>query len=531
MDIARRVIFGLLATLISTAPVFASAQDTANTDDEFIETQETSSDEQSNQPIIEQISAGPSRDVLAGQPLSFNLDVEANQLSSIKETLWDFGDGVMTTGSNVDHTYESPGTYEVALRVTTDDNEFTDTTQVRAYKHLAILVSDTSASAQQIKLHQQRAASENILVLALQVKGGGPEVLVEEELTRQLVDTIPNIEEAHLIIMWTSGGVGANVLTKFAQHIKQSEGIQAQDLAFNSKGIILLSDTPYGVLKPTAQSTFNQLKPSYVLLARPEVLDSILATTTAEDAKAAVITSPLEFRLIGTFSARTVAYIRITNIVSFGINFLVNRGVPINSLILILMLPIIATILAFARQVIGIKAFGLITPAMTTLSFLVMGLRYGLIVFITILLAGTLTRMVLRRLRLLYLPRMALVLTSVSLSLLFLLALGVSTDRNSILSFSIFPALILTILAEEFIAAQFKQGFRSALTITAWTLVLATICYGIVSSEILRTLILSYPEIVLATIPINIILGQWSGLRVTEYFRFRTLLRYGKPSS
>jgi hypothetical protein len=268
------------------------------------------------------------------------------------------------------------------------------------------------------------------------------------------------------------------------------------------------------------------------VLARPQVLDLLLATTSAEEAKEALMSSPLEYRLLGTFSARTTFDIGPTNFMSFGINFLVNRGVPINSIVLILMLPIIATILAFARQVIGIKAFGLLTPAMTSVSFLVMGLRYGLIVFITILAVGTATRFIMRKLRLLYLPRMALVLTSVSLALLVLLGLGTvsASDRTSILSFSIFPALILTILAEDFIAAQFKSGLRVALTVTAWTLALATTCYVIVSSEIFRTLILSYPEIILLAIPLNIILGGWSGLRLTEYFRFRELLRHGNTA-
>jgi hypothetical protein len=126
---------------------------------------------------------------------------------------------------------------------------------------------------------------------------------------------------------------------------------------------------------------------------------------------------------------------------------------------------------------------------------------------------------------------MALVLTSVSLSLLLLLGLGLANNQSSILSFSIFPALILTILAEEFIAAQFKLGVRSALALTAWTLVLSTICYFIVSSEIFRTLILSYPETILLAIPLNIALGQWTGLRITEYFRFRELLRHAKHTS
>jgi hypothetical protein len=328
--------------------------------------------------------------------------------------------------------------------------------------------------------------------------------------------------------MWTSGGVGANVLTKFAQHLRTTN---SPDL-LSAKGIILLSETPFAVLKPTAQSAFDQLLPSYVLLARAEVLDLVLTTTTAAEARDVVLSSPLDYRLLGTFSARTAFDISLTNFMSFGINFLVNRGVPINSIVLILMLPIIATLLAFARQVIGIKAFGLLTPAMTAVSFLVMGLSTGLIVFLTILVAGTLTRLILRRLRLLYLPRMALVLTSVSFALLALLAIGAVSgdDRASSLSFSIFPALILTILAEDFIAAQFKSGFRTALTVTAWTVALACVCYLIVSSEIFRTLVLSYPEVTLLAIPLNVVLGRWSGLRLTEYFRFRELLRHDKAT-
>jgi hypothetical protein len=213
---------------------------------------------------------------------------------------------------------------------------------------------------------------------------------------------------------------------------------------------------------------------------------------------------------------------------SFTINFLVNRGVAINTIILILMLPLIASILAFARHVIGIKAFGLVTPTLTTLSFLVMGLRFGLIVFAIILAAGTLTRLLLRRWRLLYLPRMALVLTSVSLGIIIFLAIGLATNSIRALSFSVFPTLILMLLAEEFIALQFKAGAKTALTVTAWTLALAILGYYVVSWQLLRTLLLSYPEIVLITIPLNFLLGQWSGLRLTEYFRFRKLLRHGR---
>jgi PKD repeat protein len=486
------------------------------------------SDTDTNEPSSPNVSAGTARDAIVGQPLSFDSQVENIGSEIIEEIVWDFGDGTRATGNKVNHTYNKQAEYLVKLKVTTDQNTYEDTTKIHVYQHLVILALDENISANKIEASRLSAADAGILLLPVQAKGGQPEVLVEEDLTSQLLDLRPSISKAHLIIMWTSGGVGANVLTKFAQHIKPTENLPQDSVSFADKGIVLLSETPFGVLTPAAQSAFDQLKPSYVLLTRPELLETLSATNTPEKAKAAVLSSSTDHRLLGEFSARTVSDLGITNFMSFGINYLINRGIPVNSIILILMLPIIATILAFARQVVGIKSFGLITPAMTTLSFLVMGLTYGLIVFIVIVISGTLTRSILRRLRLLYLPRMALVLTSVSLSLLLLLGFGVANNQNSILSFSIFPALILTILAEEFIAAQFKLGVRSALTLTAWTLILSTICYFIVSSEIFRTLILSYPELILVTIPVNIALGQWDGLRMTEYFRFRELLRHAK---
>ena len=480
-----------------------------------------------NEPSLN-ISAGTARDAIVGQPLSFDSQVSSLGSETVEGIVWDFGDGTSATGSKVNHAYSKQASYLVKLKVTTDQNIYEDTKEIRVFHHLIVLVLDNNASDDQIETSRQHAADAGVLLLTVHAKSGQPEVLIEEDLTSQLLDLRPSLNQSHLIIMWTSGGVGANVLTKFAQHIKPTENLPQDSASFTDKGIVLLSETPFGVLTPTPQSAFDQLQPNYILLTRPLLLDALSTTTTPEEAKTVVLSSATEHRLLGQFSARTVSDLGLTNFMSFGINFLINRGIPINSIVLILMLPVIATILAFARQVVGIKSFGLITPAMTTLSFLVMGLTYGLIVFVVIVISGTLTRSVLRRLRLLYLPRMALVLTSVSLSLLLLLGFGVANNQNSILSFSIFPALILTILAEEFIAAQFKLGVRSALTITAWTLVLSTICYFIVSSELFRTLILSYPEIILLTVPINVALGQWGGLRITEYFRFRELLRHAK---
>ncbi len=444
----------------------------------------------------------------------------------VEEVLWDFGDGVRTTGEKVSHTYSTAGSYTVRVQVTTNQGRSEDTAEVTVYKHLIVLLADSSAPEAEITIAQQQAAKTGLLLLVLSARGVGPDAVTEEELANQLIDNRDAVSKANLILSWTAGSVGSSALSKFGQHVRQAAGLSLNDLKMADKGIILLSNTPFGVLTPTAQSTFDQLSPAYVLLTKPQALSLLLEPLAAEEAKQIILNSSLTHRLLGTFSARVVSDLGPTNFLSFGINYLVNHGVPINSITLILMLPIIATILAFSRQVIGIKAFGLITPALTTLSFLVMGLQYGLIIFSAVLLAGTLTRLTMRRLHLLYLPRMALVLTSVSLAILVFFGFGVATNNNALASFSIFPILILTLLAEEFIDLQFKSGARRAFIVTAWTILLAVACYFIVSWQLLRTVIVSYPEVILIAIPLNILFGRWGGLRLTEYFRFRKLLRY-----
>jgi len=60
---------------------------------------------------------------------------------------------------------------------------------------------------------------------------------------------------------------------------------------------------------------------------------------------------------------------------------MINQGVPKETLVFLLMLPIVAIVISFARQVIGIKGFGIYTPLIITFAFLVTGLKYGLIFF------------------------------------------------------------------------------------------------------------------------------------------------------
>jgi len=206
--------------------------------------------------------------------------------------------------------------------------------------------------------------------------------------------------------------------------------------------------------------------------------------------------------------------------------FFLNQGVPFETVILILMLPIIATFIAFLRQVVGIKAFGIYTPLIITFAFLATnGLKYGIFIFLVVVLTGMLMRFALKPFRLLYLPRVAIMLSVVALIILGTLFLGGNMRRTGLASVSIFPILIMITLVEKFVAVQIEKGDKTAVILTIETLLISLVGFYIASWEILIRALAVYPWIVLTTFPINFFLGRWTGLRLSEYLRFNEILK------
>lgn len=206
--------------------------------------------------------------------------------------------------------------------------------------------------------------------------------------------------------------------------------------------------------------------------------------------------------------------------------FFLHEGVPLATITLILMLPIIATFIAFLRQVVGIKAFGIYTPLIITFAFLATnGLRYGVAIFFAVILTGMVMRFAMKPFRLLYLPRVAIMLTVVSLIILVMLVFGGNMRRTGLASVSIFPILIMITLVEKFVAVQIEKGNKTALILAFETLIISIFGFYIASWKDLIEILLVHPWIILVTVPINIVLGRWTGLRVSEYIRFKDIIK------
>ncbi|MFO0704695.1 MAG: 7TM domain-containing protein [Candidatus Andersenbacteria bacterium] len=468
-------------------------------------------------------NAGPDREGLVDQELDFDAVLE-NLPEGTKATFaWSFGDQTgQAQGDRVRHTYHDIGRYKVTLTATTPTATVSDSAVVTIYERSLIVITDTATDANQESELKRQADRSDTQLIILADRAGSTDFVRQDNLSRMLLDRAADLRRADALIDWTTGDTGLNALTKFAQQVPN-----LQDLRLSDKPIISLA-APFSVISRIAQSTFDILKPKYILLTSSTALDAVIEAASSDQILNRVQQTGNEYRLIGTFSERAISDLTPLNLMSFLVNFMINKGVPVNTIVLILMLPIIATIFAFARQIVGLRAFGIYIPTIVTLSFLALGLTYGLTVFFVVLAVGTLFRVLLRRIRLAYVPRLAIVLTTIAFAILGLLAVGAYTNQTTFVALAIFPILIMVALAEQFVSAQIEQGFSAAVLLTVETLVLSIATYYLVSWDPFQSLILAYPELILLTFIINILLGRWTGLRLMEYYRFRQVRRFAK---
>jgi hypothetical protein len=327
------------------------------------------------------------------------------------------------------------------------------------------------------------------------------------------------------VVAWTSGNVGLNAMSKFAQ----SAG-DLSDLNFSQKAVVNVTEGNFAPTARLAQSTFDILQPAYILLTRNAALFTVIDAKISDEILKEVRASGIANNLISFYSGRGIKELGITNFMSYTVNYLTNKGVSTENIILMLMLPIIAMIIAFARQFLGIKTFGIYTPTIITLSFLATSLKYGLTIFLAILVVATAARLILRKFRLSYLPRMAIVLTIVAFVILGMFVLAAVTDRFGFISLSVLPILVLIILVEKFIAIQIEKGPRTAIMLSLETILVSVVCYFIASWDVVTTFVLAYPEVVLLTFVVDILLGKWAGLRISEYIRFRQIRRINQKA-
>lgn len=227
------------------------------------------------------------------------------------------------------------------------------------------------------------------------------------------------------------------------------------------------------------------------------------------------------------FGQRPADHLTFFNSVAYAVQFAVKQGVPANTVVLILLLPLLASIVAFIRHIVGLPSLEMLVPVTLSVTLIATGITAGFALLLAVLIASFVSRMLLKKVRIMQLPKMALSILIVAAFVLGALTITATIGILAVKQLSIFPVLIFILLSDKIVALQLERTMRSTIYITSITIMLGLLGYILLSSTFLRNIVLLYPELVLLLIPVNILIGRYFGLRLAEYFRFAPIRNYG----
>ena len=191
---------------------------------------------------------------------------------------------------------------------------------------------------------------------------------------------------------------------------------------------------------------------------------------------------------------------------------------------ILLLVPIGALMIGGLRNLVGFPTFGIFMPVLMALAFRSTGLGFGLGIFGGVLLIGYAVRRSLDKLRLLLVPRMSVILTLVIACFTVLALIGSKFDLRGFMAVGLLPFVILTMTIERFFVVIEEAGIREGLRTAAGSAAVSVITYQIISWEPLQLTFFVYPELLAGVAAAQILLGRYTGYRLSELFRFRTFM-------
>ena len=190
---------------------------------------------------------------------------------------------------------------------------------------------------------------------------------------------------------------------------------------------------------------------------------------------------------------------------------------------ILLMVPVGAFIIVLLRNVVGLSTFGTFMPVLVAMAFRETRLITGVVLFSLIVALGLAMRFYLEKLRLLLVPRLAAVLTIVVLLMVGLSVIGHRLGIEIGLSVALFPMVIMAMTIERMSIVWEERGPAEALKEGLGTMLAAALIYLVMIQPIVKYLVLVFPELLLVLLAATILMGRYTGYRLTELFRFKAL--------
>jgi hypothetical protein len=188
---------------------------------------------------------------------------------------------------------------------------------------------------------------------------------------------------------------------------------------------------------------------------------------------------------------------------------------------ILLMVPVGAFLIVILRSLIGFKTFGTFMPILIALAFRETRLLWGILLFVLLVGLGLVFRFYLERLRLLLVPRLAAVLTIVVILMAAVSVFSAESGMQRGLSVALFPMVIIAMTIERMSILWEEHGPAESIQQGLGSIFVASIAYLVMTEKSLQHLIFVFPEVLFVVLGLILLLGRYTGYRLSELIRFR----------
>ncbi|MCV6596614.1 MAG: inactive transglutaminase family protein [Mangrovicoccus sp.] len=191
----------------------------------------------------------------------------------------------------------------------------------------------------------------------------------------------------------------------------------------------------------------------------------------------------------------------------------------------LLLIPIGALVVVVLRNLVGLQTSGTFMPILIALVFVQTELLTGLALFLIVVSTGLVIRGYLTSLNLLLVPRIAAVLVVVIGLYILLSVVGFRLGITKALSVTFFPMIIISWTIERMSVLAEEEGMKDVLIQGGGSLLTAVIAYLVMTNRFVSYWTFQFPELLLVVLAVILVIGQYTGYRLSELRRFEPLAR------
>ena len=205
--------------------------------------------------------------------------------------------------------------------------------------------------------------------------------------------------------------------------------------------------------------------------------------------------------------------------------WILDTGINQQVLELLLAVMVLATIVSFARYILGTKSYGIYAPIILAIAYSYTGLRYGLAITLVVILTTLFSYTILKKIRMHYIARIAVnyCLLAIFLVIFFIIVKKFGLGLENMPYISGLAVISIAAISDFFIKQYVKKSFKTSVLILFSTVAIAALGWFVITRDVVSNYMLNNLWIVPILIALNILIGQFTGLRIKDLFRFKSV--------